>query len=418
MSRIVFPVFLVLFILVIWAINAYAIRRAAAAFALSKRPRRVLSVVLYGSLAVTFLARILDWIWSDAPVRIPMMVASLVQLAVIVSVVFLLVVDAFSFARRGFARLARVALPRPAEQPLPKPLDAAPSLEVPRRTFLAQAAAGSAFAIGSSTSLYGVFAGRHDYAIEDVPVRLPGLSRSLDGFTIVQLSDIHIGQFVGDAELAAAEDLVARTRADLVVLTGDLLDHDPRQADKLGRLARRLGPLARHGVVAITGNHDFYAGVGATVLALEQGGATVLRNRGLVFGDRGAGFALLGVDDVWAGRRVPGAGPDLQKAVSSLPALAGSISAARSLPRLLLCHNPSYFETAAGKVGLQLSGHTHGGQVNLIVRPAELFLKNGWVAGMYERDGSRLYINRGFGTVGPPARIGAPPEVTRLILQA
>lgn len=415
MSRVFFPLFFLVVVAVVWAINAHALRWATKAFSLSERARRVLAGVLYGSLAVTFLARLVDWALPDAPIRVPMTIASIVQLAVVVSVALLLVVDGVQLARRLALRLWTALRARRGKAEVEKPL---PAIEVPRREFLSQAAAGTAFVIGSSSSLYGVFAGRHDYSIEDVPVRLPGLSRSLDGFTIVQLSDIHIGQFVGAAELAAAEDLVAKARPDLIVLTGDLLDHDARRAAELGRFARRLGPLARHGVVAITGNHDFYAGVEPTVAALEKGGATVLRNRGIVIGDRDAGFALLGVDDVWAGRRVPGAGPSLDEAVASLPELGGSVAAARALPRVLLCHNPTYFEHASGKVGLQLSGHTHGGQVNLVVRPADLVLKNGWVAGMYTRNGSRLYVNRGFGTVGPPARIGAPPEVTRIVLTA
>lgn len=430
MSIVPFLLFFALVVAIVGLINAHALRWAAVVFSLSDRSRRVLAVVLYGSLGVTFLTRVADWLWTDAPVRVPLMVASLIQLAVVVSVVLLFVVDAVLFVRARLGRLfaARRAEPEPSRA-VAAPADAdapragvtparepASGFEAPRRAFLVQAAASSAFTIGCSSSLYGVFAGRHDYSIEDVPVSLPGLSRSLDGYTIVQLSDIHIGQFVGEAELAAAEELVARARPDLIVMTGDLIDHDVRRAGELGRFAQRLKPLARDGVVAITGNHDFYAGVEPTVAALERGGATVLRNRGIVIGERDAGFALLGVDDVWAARRSRGGGPDLERAVESLPELSGSALAARSMPRVLLCHNPTYFEHAAGKVGLQLSGHTHGGQVNLVVRPADLVLKNGWVAGRYTRDGSQLYINRGFGTVGPPARIGAPPEITRVVL--
>jgi predicted MPP superfamily phosphohydrolase len=245
-------------------------------------------------------------------------------------------------------------------------------------------------------------------------VRLPGLSRTLDGFTIVQLSDIHVGSFVGDPELEAGFEFVRRARPDLVVLTGDLIDHDPRVAERLGRFARRLVPLAREGVTAIMGNHDFYAGVAETVGALERAGVEVFRNQGRVIGGA-RGFALLGVDDVWAKRIDPHAGPDLEESVRSLPKVDGR-HVARDLPRVLLCHNPSYFEQAAGHVDVQLSGHTHGGQVNLVVRPGELFLKNGWIAGLYERSGSRLYVNRGFGTAGPPARIGSPPEISRIVL--
>jgi predicted MPP superfamily phosphohydrolase len=338
------------------------------------------------------------------------------QLAVLVSVILLLPFDLALWMQRLARRFrqpnTRRAALSPAATDTP-PVARSASEVAPRRTFLAQATVGSAFLIGSSSSLYGSLLGRHDYRVEDVPVRLPGLSRSLDGFTIVQLSDIHVGQFVGEPELAAAEALVRRARPDLIVLTGDLLDHDPRYAAQLGRFARRVGPLAREGVVAISGNHDFYAGIGETVSALEAGGADVLRNRGRVIGGRN-GFALLGVDDVW-GRRF-GLGPNLDAALASLPALGGSTARARELPRVLLCHNPSFFEESAARVGLQLSGHTHGGQINLLVRPADWVLKNGWVAGHYRERGAQLYVNRGFGTAGPPARVGAPPEVTRIIL--
>jgi predicted MPP superfamily phosphohydrolase len=285
-----------------------------------------------------------------------------------------------------------------------------PGPEIPRRAVLAQAAASTAFLIGGSSAVYGSVIGRHDYALEEFPVRIPGLSRALDGFTIVQLSDIHIGQFVGDAELRVAEDLIVRASPDLVVLTGDLLDHDAALAERLGRFVRRLVPLAREGVVAISGNHDFYAGIAPITAAVRAAGARMLVNDAAVVGRGQAAFSLLGVEDVWARRS--GGGPELARAVAALP------PEARELPRVLLCHNPSYFEEAAGKVALQLSGHTHGGQVSLGVNPAEWFVKRGWVRGAYEYQGSRLYVNRGFGTVGPPARVGSPPELTRVVLTA
>jgi hypothetical protein len=167
-------------------------------------------------------------------------------------------------------------------------------------------------------------------------------------------------------------------------------------------------------VVAITGNHDFYAGVDAAVGALRSAGARVLRNEGLTIGGRD-GFALLGVDDVWGSRY--GAGPDLELALSGLPG-RGDAARGGDQATVLLCHNPSYFEAAAGKVGLQLSGHTHGGQISPLVNPAALVLRHGWVRGPYQRQGSTLYVNRGFGVVGPPARLGSPPEVTRIVLSA
>jgi predicted MPP superfamily phosphohydrolase len=231
----------------------------------------------------------------------------------------------------------------------------------------------------------------------------------LEGFTIVQLSDIPMGEYVGASELAAAHALVRQAKPDLIVLTGDLLDRDPELAPDLGAFVQKLAPLAREGVVAISGNHDFYAGIDPTCSALSRAGARVLRNDGCVIGDSGGAFARLGVDDVM-GPRFGGRGADLARAKRRLPV-------SRDLPSVLLCHNPRYFEEAQGQVGLQLSGHTHGGQINLGVSPASLVLPHGFVAGLYQRKGSQLYVNRGFGTVGPPARIGAPPEVTRIVLR-
>jgi hypothetical protein len=291
----------------------------------------------------------------------------------------------------------------------PVPAPAAPAPAPTRRDFLAQATTGSIVLLGSGSSFYGALFGRHDYVVEEVPVRIPGLSKRLDGYTLVQLSDIHLGLFVGEPEMRAAEEMVRKARPDRIVLTGDLLDNDPRYAETLGRLVRRLSPLARDGVVAIPGNHDWYAGIDDVVAALAGAGARVLRNDGLVVGDAREGFALLGVEDVWATRIDPAQGPDLERALAAVP---------KDLPRVLLAHNPVYFPKAAGQVALQLSGHTHGGQVNVLLRPADLVLPFGYVAGMYEREGSKLYVNRGFGTAGPPLRVGAPPEVTRVVLMA
>jgi predicted MPP superfamily phosphohydrolase len=405
--RLGFALFFIVLGLVLYALNRYVWRWASDTFALSPRVRRGLGIALGVSLLAMMAGRMLSRAWPSAPLKWMVAVSSSIELAVIISGVLLLVVDAVRLVARGVA-----ALRRRGESSGP----VSGVLELPRRAFLTQAAATSALVVGGGSSAYGAFIGRTDYAIEEVPLKLPGLSRAYDGFTIVQLSDLHIGEFVGEEELAAAEALVRDAKPDVIVLTGDLLDNDARFASKLGAFARRLSPLAREGVVAISGNHDFFAGIDPVVDALEAGGARVLRNRGYVIGSPGSGFALLGVDDVWARRG--GGGPDLDAALASLPKLGGKIAPARDLPRVLLCHNPSFFEEASEHVDLQLSGHTHGGQVNLLIRPADYVLPNGWVAGRYERGKSQLYVNRGFGTVGPPARLGSPPEITRIVLVA
>lgn len=408
---------------------SYLFRRLTRTFPLGPRSRRALGVFLGAAAALVVGVRALGWL----PVRVLATLetaAYTVMLAALITAVLLVCIDlalllaaraARAWQRRGVApasgpaldaapptpvpALALDAAPDPRSSPLPATLSA-----IPRRVFLAQATAGSAIGVGVSTSVYGALVGRHDYTIVDVPSRLPGLSRRLDGYTIVQLSDIHIGTFVGEPELRAAEDLVRRARPDLLILTGDLVDHDPRYADTLGRFVRRLSGLARDGIVAIPGNHDYYTGMDAVRAAVTGAGGTMLINEGRVIGDAAAGFALLGVDDLFGPRsdaRSPG--PDLDRAVAAVPA---------DLPRVLLCHNPQFFPQAVGKVALQLSGHTHGGQIHFGLPTARVVLGHPFIAGAYRLGETGLYVNRGFGTAGPPARIGAPPEVSRIILTA
>jgi hypothetical protein len=415
-----FLIFALIFAAVLAAASSFLYRRLTRSFDLGARSRRSLAAVLGVAAALAVGLRALRWV----PLRVltPVEIAAyMILLAAVVAAVLLGVIDLALLLGRLPGRALRRLRARPApavasapvvpSPPAPAPSIAeppAPLLDVSRRTFLARATASSAVFVGVSSSVYGTLVGRHDYALEDVPVRIPGLSRRLDGFTIVQLSDIHIGTFVGEAELRAAEDLVRRARPDLVILTGDLIDNDPRRADTLGRFVRRLAAIPRHGVVAIPGNHDYYTGLDAVRAAITGAGATMLVNDGRVIGDAGAGFALLGVDDIFGPRSdARSAGPDLDRALAAVSA---------DLPRVLLCHNPQFFPRAAGKVALQLSGHTHGGQLNFGFVPARFVLGHPFIAGGYRLGDTSLYVNRGFGTAGPPARIGAAPEVSRIIL--
>jgi predicted MPP superfamily phosphohydrolase len=404
---------LLLFVLVtallLGACGRYVHRRAAALAGLGPRGRRGLAAVIAGGVILMVGSRVF-YAWLPAAVLRPAdMAGSAVGVALFLTTCLLLPIDlavwALAVPRRIARRIRRE--PPPAPTPASPPPEAAPT-EVSRRGFITQALTGSAILVGSGSAVYGTFFGRHDYQIEDLVVRIPGLSPRLDGFTLVQLSDVHLGLFSGEPEARAAEDLVRKARPDLIVLTGDLIDHDPSYAPALGRLARRLSALSRGGIVAVPGNHDYYAGIDQVLGALEEAGAVVLRNQGRLIGDAGARFALLGVDDR-SGRGPVGPGPDLDAALASLPAAA-------DLPRVLLCHNPAYFTEAAGRVALQLSGHTHGGQIRLGVSPASVVLGHRYIAGRYEQAGSSIYVNRGFGTAGPPTRVGAPPEVTRIVL--
>jgi predicted MPP superfamily phosphohydrolase len=264
-----------------------------------------------------------------------------------------------------------------------------------------------AVALGASTAVlgWGSIRGRHAFVIEEVPVRIPGLPRALDGYTIAQISDLHAGIFVGDRELGEGLSRLRETRPDLVVVTGDLVDFDPRYAEWLAGSLGRIA--ARDGIYAVLGNHDYYAGYETIARAMRTAGVDLLVNQGrTIRRSDGGGFALLGVDDLSAGRW-SGSGPDLNAAI---------VDVSPDAPRILLAHQPQYFDHVAGRVSLQLSGHTHGGQVNPGFRPGELFFR--YLSGRYERKGSTLWVNRGFGVAGPPTRVGAPPEVTKIVLVA
>jgi predicted MPP superfamily phosphohydrolase len=252
---------------------------------------------------------------------------------------------------------------------------------------------------------WGMVRGRHAFELREVPLRIRGLPRVLDGYVIAQISDIHSGAFVGERELDEGLALVRLARPDLVVVTGDLVDFDPNYAPIA---ARKLADLpARDGVAAVLGNHDYYAGADAVIATLAGAGIDVLRDAGRrVRSADGGGFALLGVDDL-SSEKHGRSGPRLARALSAVPP---------DLARILLSHQPSTVDAWAGQVAVQLSGHTHGGQINPGFSPAGLFMK--YVAGAYEVKGTTLYVNRGFGTVGAPSRVGVPPEVTRIVLVA
>ncbi|RKH43131.1 metallophosphoesterase [Corallococcus sp. AB050B] len=290
--------------------------------------------------------------------------------------------------------LARVRkAPEPSEPPSPE-----------RRAFLARGVAAGATVAGAAVSSFGTWRAFHPPDVRDIPVRLPGLPKALEGFTLVQLTDIHIG---GVLQRRFVDELVARANAlkpDLIAVTGDLVDGT---VPELGRYVAGFGALkARHGAYFVTGNHDYYSGVEAWTEFVRGLGLTVLRNRAVTIGDAGASFDLLGVDD-WSASRFGEAGYDLDAAMKGLRPDRASV---------LLAHQPSNFEVVAQRgVGLQISGHTHGGQMF----PGNVLGQLIWGeqnAGLSKLGDSHLYVSRGCGFVGPPMRVAAPPEIARIIL--
>ncbi len=241
--------------------------------------------------------------------------------------------------------------------------------------------------------------------LEPVTIRLDTWPRELDGFRIVQISDLHIGPVLGRAFTERVVAQVNNARPDLIVITGDLADGDP------ARLADQVAPLeqldAPHGVYFVTGNHDYYSDDVRWCAALQRMGITPLRNARTRIGAAPHCFELAGVDD----HNGVLAGGDRE---AHERALAGRDAA---LPVILLAHDPVSTPLAVEHgVDLQLSGHTHGGQLwpfRYLVR-----LTTPFVAGLYRRQKTQIYVNRGTGFWGPPMRLGAPAEVSVIHLRA
>jgi predicted MPP superfamily phosphohydrolase len=385
--------FTVVLTLVLVSVAVHVTRRMRTTLGMPRLARAMFALIMLGIVATTLSrAGLVGALEPYAGALGGMLV-----LGAMVSSVLLWPYELLSALRGLVSRVIR--------RPAPEPAALAPE-EPGRRDFIGQVAVGGALSLGFGAATYGSVFGRHDYALETVPIVLPKLPRQLDGFSIVQLSDIHVGTYVGEREFRSGLELVRRAKPDIIVLTGDLVDHDPRYAAHLGRFAQALRGIARHGLYAIPGNHDYYTGVNQVLTTLRETGAEVLVNRHVRIGDKAAGFVLGGVDDVAA----PGFGahgPDLARTFAGAPA---------ELARVLLSHNPSFFPSVQRHADLVLSGHTHGGQITLFINPAELVLRHGFVRGHYLRDEGQLYVNRGFGTAGPPARVGSQPEVTKLIL--
>ena len=299
-----------------------------------------------------------------------------------------------------------VATPAVATEPVGVPV---PTAAVSRRVFLDRGVGLVTYGGIGSMLGWGAIRGRHDYTVEEIVIRVPGMSPKLDGYTIAQVSDLHAGLLVDEAEFDRGFAFLRAFKPDLVVATGDLVDHDAGYAPMLARKLAELG--ARDGTLAILGNHDYYAGADRVRAAMERAGVGMLVNdaRHLRVGE-GPGLALVGVDD-FAGARYLGRGPDLDAAIRTLP------DAARDAPRILLAHQPPFFDDVFGRATLQLSGHTHGGQINLAGVQSAKLVGMRYIAGRYAGAGkSTLWVNRGFGVAGPPARVGSPPEITKIVL--
>ncbi|WP_373430225.1 metallophosphoesterase [Streptomyces sp. V1I1] len=271
---------------------------------------------------------------------------------------------------------------------------AGPSAALSRRLFVARVVGGSAAAVALGTVGYGTYGVLRGPRVKRVTVPLGKLPRAAHGFRIAVVSDIHLGPILGRAHTQRIVDTINATSPDLVAVVGDLVDGSV--AD-LGAAAEPLAQLrTRHGAFFVTGNHEYFSGAEEWVDHVRELGLRPLRNERVEI----AGFDLAGVNDV-AGES-EGDGPDFGKALGDRDRARASV---------LLAHQPVVIHDAVTQgVDLQLSGHTHGGQLwpgNYLAA-----LANPTVAGLERYGDTQLYVTRGAGAWGPPVRVGATSDIT------
>ncbi|MFJ6719379.1 MULTISPECIES: metallophosphoesterase [unclassified Streptomyces] len=281
----------------------------------------------------------------------------------------------------------------PSSAPGAAPAAPAPA-DLTRRLFVARTVGGAAAAAALGTVGVGTYGVLRGPRVKRVQVPLARLPRAAHGFRIAVVSDIHLGPILGRAHTTRIVETVNRTQPDLIAIVGDLVDgtvHD------LGPAAEPLRALrARHGSFFVTGNHEYFSGARQWVDHVRELGIEPLENarRALPY------FDLAGVNDVQG--ESEGQGPDFGKALGDRD---------RSRTAVLLAHQPIVIHEAVRHgVDLQLSGHTHGGQLwpgNYIAE-----LANPTVAGLERYGDTQLYVSRGAGAWGPPVRVGAPSDIT------
>ncbi len=270
---------------------------------------------------------------------------------------------------------------------------------------LTEASAQAVPLLALLASLVGFVNARRTARVVEVEVPIAGLPAGLHGFSIAQLSDIHVGPTIKGRYLQAIVDKVNRLNVDMVAVTGDLVD------GSVAQLSAHTAPLAglrsRHGTYFVTGNHEYYSNAPAWIAELRRLGLTVLLNEHVLLRHADASLLLAGVTDFTAHHFDERHRSDPVAAIAGAPADVGV--------RLLLAHQPRSAEAAADAgFDLQLSGHTHGGQFF----PWNLFvpLQQPYVAGLHKLRDLWVYTSRGTGYWGPPKRFGAPSEITRLRL--
>ena len=272
-----------------------------------------------------------------------------------------------------------------------------------RRSFLK--ISGTALLAGLGVAMAYMYLGNevNDPVVEYIDISIPDLPSALEGFRIVQISDIHYYPITTLQLVDQAVQMANELEPDLILLTGDYVWHEVEAIFDLMPSLSRLN--ARYGVYANLGNHDLWTDVNVVTQAFREIGMPLLVNQGLPISLGSDSLYLASLDDGWSGK------PDLSAAMLNRP---------DSAPTILMMHEPDLADKYSKdpRINLQLSGHSHGGQIRFPFVGALIYPYLSWKypIGLYNINGMWLYTNRGLGTTNIPLRVNCAPEITELTL--
>ena len=257
--------------------------------------------------------------------------------------------------------------------------------------------------VAVSVSSYGLYEASH-IGITNLNIQIANLPKNLEGLTIAQISDVHMGLIVKGPRLEKIVNMVNDLHPDIIAITGDLVDEQALHMEDMVEPLKKL--RSRYGVYAVTGNHEYFAGIDKSVEFMEKAGVTLLRNRWV---NVAGGLQLVGRDDVVASRVTGEVVPPLADILKGID---------HTKPVILLYHTPvtSLDELQTLGVQLQLSGHTHQGQLWPFRYIVKMIFKTPY--GLFTSGNTSIYVSRGTGTWGPPLRVAAPPEIVLVKLTA
>ena len=265
-------------------------------------------------------------------------------------------------------------------------------------------------AAGALLTVFGLVNTVKPPEIKTIEIALPGLPPDQDGLRVAQLSDLHVAWWNSRAEFQRIGRMVADLRPDLLVITGDMVDHNPDYVEVVAGGLEKVRP--RLGRYAVIGNHDIYTGREAVARRMEKNGFKMLRGECVSLKEKGAAVSLAGYDD--SGKSWTSGDP----AENMVPTALAQCDP--DLPVILLAHRPPRFEKIENsRISLALAGQTHGGQFRLpFDGPGLADLTFPHASGLYQENGKSLYVTHGTGTVGWPFRLFCPPEITLIVLRS